>query len=73
MPIMDGFTATKKIRSIEKEKELDAIPIIGMTAHALVGDKEECVEAGMDSYLPKPIVETDLKTEIYKYLKKDAA
>lgn len=71
MPIMDGFSATKKIRSIEKEKGLEAIPIIGMTAHALVGDKEECVKAGMDSYIPKPIVEADLKKEIYKFLKSE--
>ncbi|MGB0720644.1 MAG: ATP-binding protein, partial [Bdellovibrionales bacterium] len=66
MPEMDGFTATKEIRRLEKQKKLDHTPIIGMTAHALVGDKDKCIEAGMDSYLPKPIVETDLKREILK-------
>ncbi|MEC8665254.1 MAG: ATP-binding protein [Pseudomonadota bacterium] len=64
MPEMDGFTATKEIRSLEKRKKLDHTPIIGMTAHALVGDKDKCIEAGMDAYLPKPIVEADLKKEI---------
>lgn len=69
MPEMDGFTATKKIRRAEHEKKLDYTPIIGMTAHALVGDKDKCIEAGMDAYLPKPIVEADLKREILKYIK----
>ena len=75
MPKMDGFTATKKIRENEQEKNLDRTPIIGMTAHALVGDKDKCIKAGMDSYLPKPLVEADIKKEILKYLrqKKKAA
>jgi PAS domain S-box-containing protein len=69
MPEMDGFTATKQIRKIEEEENIDATPIIGMTAHALVGDKDKCIEAGMDAYLPKPIVEVDLKATILKFLK----
>lgn len=68
MPKMDGFAATKEIRDMEQKKELERTPIIGMTAHALVGDKNKCIAAGMNSYLPKPIVEADLKREIYKYL-----
>jgi osomolarity two-component system sensor histidine kinase NIK1 len=40
-----------------------------MTAHALVGDKDKCIEVGMDAYLPKPLVEADLKRQILKYLK----
>jgi CheY-like chemotaxis protein len=40
-----------------------------MTAHALVADKDKCIDAGMDAYLPKPIVEADLKMEILRYLK----
>jgi PAS domain S-box-containing protein len=68
MPEMDGFTATTQIRVMEGEKDLPRTPIIGMTAHALVGDKDKCIAAGMDAYLPKPIVETDLKTLILKYL-----
>ena len=68
MPEMDGFTATKAIRSIEAEQGLDATPIIGMTAHALVGDRDKCLTAGMNSYLPKPIVEMDLKSAILDIL-----
>ena len=69
MPEMDGFAATSAIRKEEGSKKLDRTPIIGMTAHALVGDKDKCIAAGMDSYLPKPIVEADLKKTIYKHLK----
>lgn len=68
MPEMDGITATAQIRYMEREKSLPRTPIIGMTAHALIGDKEKCIEAGMDSYLPKPIVELDLKAKIAEYL-----
>tara|TARA_R110000764_G_scaffold4085_1_gene16897 strand:- start:10072 stop:12342 length:2271 start_codon:yes stop_codon:yes gene_type:complete len=70
MPVMDGFTATSKIREIEEENSFERTPIIGMTAHALVGDKDKCIEAGMDAYLPKPIVVLDLKSTILEFLKK---
>ncbi len=75
MPEMDGFSATTEIRALEQRDNLARTPIIGMTAHALVGDKNKCIDAGMDSYLPKPLVEADLKREILKYLerKKEAA
>lgn len=54
MPIMDGFQATAAIR--EHEKALDqTTPIVAMTAHAMRGDRERCIEAGMDAYIPKPI------------------
>lgn len=69
MPEMDGLTATSLIRKLEKDQSLSRTPIIGMTAHALVADKDKCIDAGMDAYLPKPIVEADLKTEILRYLK----
>ncbi len=69
MPIIDGFVATRTIRNAETIAGGGKYtPIIGMTAHALVGDKDKCIESGMDAYLPKPIVEDDLKHEITKYL-----
>jgi len=59
MPKMDGFQATLAIR--EKEKQTGAhIPIIAMTAHAMTGDRERCLEAGMDDYVAKPVQATKL-------------
>ena len=54
MPIMDGFEATRWIRQ-QAEAGGPALPIVAMTAHALKGDRERCLAAGMDSYVSKPI------------------
>jgi two-component system sensor histidine kinase/response regulator len=54
MPEMDGLTATRKIRESERETQKH-LPIIAMTAHAMKGDRERCIEAGMDGYVSKPI------------------
>jgi signal transduction histidine kinase/CheY-like chemotaxis protein len=63
MPEMDGYTATEKIRH---ELNLQ-IPIIAMTAHALAGEKEKCLGAGMDDYISKPLNEEELYKLINKY------
>ena len=54
MPNLDGIEATKAIRELEKGKS-KRIPIIAMTAHAMVGDRQRCLDAGMDEYVSKPI------------------
>ena len=54
MPEMDGFEATRSIRQLEQESG-NHVPIIAMTAHAMKGDRERCLEEGMDEYVPKPI------------------
>jgi CheY-like chemotaxis protein len=54
MPVMDGFQATKSIRKLADPKKA-RLPIIAMTAHALKGDAERCLGAGMDGYISKPV------------------
>ena len=66
MPEIDGFEATAAIREMEKAKG-GHIRIIAMTAHALKGDRERCLAAGMDDYLSKPINRMELYSLIEKY------
>jgi PAS domain S-box-containing protein len=67
MPEMDGFEATAAIR--EKEKHHGThVPIIALTAHAMKGDRERCLAAGMDGYLSKPIRSQDLDEILETYL-----
>lgn len=56
MPEMSGLDATRAIRAEEAERGLTATPIIAMTAHAMAGDRDRCLAAGMNAYLTKPIV-----------------
>ena len=65
MPVWDGYMATKVIR---KDSSLDQLPIIAMTAHALKGDKEKCLAAGMNDYITKPIDERELFATLTKWL-----
>jgi signal transduction histidine kinase/CheY-like chemotaxis protein len=65
MPEMDGITATARIREIEGPHM--HTPIIAMTATVMVGDRERCLSAGMDDYVPKPIVVQDLYTVLERW------
>lgn len=65
MPNMDGLTATRKIRS---ELALAKLPVIAMTAHAMKGDREKCLDAGMNDYVSKPIASKELYRVLYKWL-----
>jgi CheY-like chemotaxis protein len=70
MPQMNGYEATAAIR--ERERAVGGhIPIIAMTAHAMKGDRERCLEAGMDSYVSKPIKTKDLFDAIDELARRD--
>ncbi len=72
MPEMGGFEATAAIRTLEK-KLGKHLPIIAMTAHALKGDRERCLEGGMDGYVSKPVRASELFAEIERHVNGDAA
>lgn len=72
MPVMDGFEATTTIRQMEAREKLHAnsrspIPIIAMTAHAMKGDRERCLECGMNGYLSKPIRTRELDVALSEF------
>lgn len=67
MPVMDGFTATRAIRDPGSGVRNPRIPIIALTAHAMKGDRELCLEAGMNDYLSKPVNPRDLATAIDRF------
>ncbi|MEN9904394.1 MAG: hypothetical protein RLZZ555_959 [Pseudomonadota bacterium] len=68
MPVMDGLEATRRIRELERERGDKRHPIIAMTAGAIVGDREKCLEAGMDDYLSKPIAAPLLFAKLGEWL-----
>ncbi len=65
MPIMDGHEATRQIRRLEQATGAH-VPIIAMTAHALNGDRDKCLDAGMDDYIAKPLHKQELLQAIYQ-------
>ncbi len=68
MPVMDGFQSTNAIRHLEAESGKEAVPIIAVTANALSGDREKCIDAGMNDYLSKPYTMEQLHNVLSKYL-----
>ncbi|GAB5387511.1 MAG: hypothetical protein Alpg2KO_04790 [Alphaproteobacteria bacterium] len=60
MPVMDGVQATRLIRAAELEQGRSRVPVIAVTANALKGDRQSCLDAGMDEYLSKPFKKSDL-------------
>lgn len=70
MPVMDGLEATRKLRL---DPRWNDVPVIAMTAHAMSGDKERCIAAGMNAYISKPVHSAHLIATIEAYYTKPAA
>jgi CheY-like chemotaxis protein len=69
MPEMDGYEATAQIRNPQSKVLNPDVPIIAMTAHAMKGDRETCIQAGMDDYLTKPVVPDHLADMLKKWMR----
>ncbi len=70
MPGIDGYEATHFIRQWEQERGHGHVAIIGMTAHALTGDRERCLAVGMDDYIAKPFHPDEFKAKLEQQLAK---
>ena len=69
MPVLDGYQATRRIRETEQRTAgSKRIPIVAMTAHAMAGDREQCIKAGMDDYVSKPFRTEELKAILERWL-----
>jgi CheY-like chemotaxis protein len=68
MPEMDGYEATRRIRDESSSVRNHRIPVIAMTANAMKGDREKCLEAGMDDYISKPVNMDEFVDVIKQYL-----
>ncbi|NCD35207.1 MAG: response regulator [Spartobacteria bacterium] len=73
MPDMDGYAATARIRHSTHPHVQKQIPIIAMTAHAMQGDRQKCIDAGMDDYISKPIAVAEVITVLEKWLQPESS
>jgi two-component system sensor histidine kinase/response regulator len=71
MPQMDGFEATLKIREYERQKGLMPTPVIAITADAMIGDRDKCLNHQMNDYINKPFKEIDIANALMRWLSKD--
>jgi signal transduction histidine kinase/CheY-like chemotaxis protein len=69
MPVLDGYSATRRWREHETTAGLHRLPIIAMTANAMAGDRQRCLDAGMDDYLSKPIARDELAACLRRWCK----
>jgi len=68
MPVQDGYSATREWREMEQLRGSDRLPIVAMTANAMAGDRQRCLDAGMDDYLSKPVSREQLQKCLQRWL-----
>ncbi len=68
MPVLDGFNATRQLREREQEQQRKPLPVIAMTANVMEGDRERCLEAGMNDYIGKPFTNEGLHSTLQRWL-----
>ncbi len=69
MPVLDGYAATRRWRELETQRaEGGRLPIVAMTANAMAGDRQRCLDAGMDDYLAKPVSREQLESCLHRWL-----
>ncbi len=68
MPVMDGLTATRRLRQVEQERGLQPTPVIALTAHAIHGAREKCLASGMDDFLSKPFSNSELRNILANWI-----
>lgn len=73
LPGMDGYEATRRFRQQELERKTARTPVIALTANAMQGDRETCLQAGMDDYMTKPISMASLRQKLQQWLVQTAS
>jgi len=71
VPVMDGFEATRRIR--ERENGGEEVPIIALSAHAMDGIFEQCLDAGMDDYLAKPLTRESVLAALRRWIEPESS